>query len=240
MATEKLPKIRTGLNVTELGSELIVFDSATSNAHCLDKVGGAVFLACRDGDSLESLEEKLGADYSEEAIQIALAQLEELSLLENSSEGVTRRQALEAMGVAVLGVVVASVAAPSPVAAQSCVRCRLDPVTKLPCDCSTCGQPCSLATSSDPCGTGRVKGPCSPIENSVCCFEYIRSGATPPAGQPQCFNERLGDYGCRDVADGFSFKLNCMDARVSSPTNRYYCCCCSPTGPLNRNCPTFC
>lgn len=244
MSFQNLPQIRSGLNVTELGNELIVFDSTTSNAHCLDKIGGAVFLACRDGESIETLEQKLGTEYSEETVQVALAQLEELSLLEESSGGVDRRKFLTVVGAGVAGVVVASVAAPSPVAAQSCHKCRLDPSTKIPCDCSTCGQSCSLANNDPVNGTAcnsKPKGACEAVPGLfVCCFEYIRTAANPPAGEPNCFFEGFGDYGCRPVNDGTSFQTNCTNARASAATALYYCCCCSTNAPANRNCNSFC
>ena len=225
-----LPKVRDGLSVTELGNELIVFDTATSNAHCLDKIGSAVFLACRDGESTDSLEQKLGADYSAETVEVALAQLEELSLLEKSSEGITRRQALEAVGVAVLGVVVASVTAPSPVAAQSCVRCRLDGTTFRPCDCTTCGQICSQASLpiGIPCANQKPKGSCA--SSARCCFEYVKS----PDGN--CRNEGYGVYGCRSNTP---YADNCNTARSAAAVNQsYYCCCCPESSDPVYNCKT--
>ncbi len=232
--TTALPKVRNGLSVTDLGNELIVFDTATSNAHCLDKVGSVVFLACRDGENIDSLEQKLGADYSAESVEIALAQLEELSLLEKSPEGVTRRQALETMGVAALGVVVASVAAPTPAAAQSCDTCRthFSGGRFVPCDCSGCGQPCSdkNATGLDCAPSNSDKGPCSPT--FVCAFEFVFRSASTTG----CVQDNGLGYACRNV-DGFFYDANCATARAAllaangnNPNaangKPYYCCSC--------------
>lgn len=235
MEKNKLPLVKSGLSVTELGSELIVFDSATSSAHCLDKVGGMVFLACRDAEGYDSLEQRLGLDFSRDIVQSALGQLEELGLLERQSDGVGRRQFLSALGVGAAGIVVASVAAPAPVAAQSCDRCRLDPMG-VPCDCSTCGQPCSIKTVSagTPCSE-RTKGPCGSA-TAKCNFEYQRVDGAEffEPGKPSCFLEGTGDYRCRTNTP---YSFDCTTARALVPDgDTYYCCCCDPAGDPTRNC----
>ncbi|MBT9585593.1 PqqD family protein [bacterium] len=224
----RLPAIRSDLGVTLLESELIVFDPVSSKAHCLNSVGARMFVACQAGTSVEDVRGEL----SSEEIDAALAELEGMGFLVEDSQSLGRRRFLERVGVGLASVVVASVAAPKPAAAASCVRCRLDTVTKFPCSCATCGQPCSIAAAvscADP-----VSGPCLG-GGSICCFEYLKSGAAPPVGEPACFNENLGDYGCRPVAPTFS--SNCETARgLVANFQLYYCCCCSINGPLNRNC----
>lgn len=228
----RLPSVRGDLGVTRLESELIVFDPVSAKAHCLNSLGARLFTACQEGTPLEQLREEL----SEDEIEAALAELENLGFLVEDSQSVGRRQFLEKVGVGLASVVVASVAAPKPAAAASCVRCRLDTVTKFPCDCATCGQPCSFSAAVS--CTDPASGPCLG-GGAICCFEYLRSGAAPPPGEPLCFNENLGDYGCRPVAATFS--TNCSTARnIVADGLLYYCCCCSTNGPLNRNCPTFC
>jgi len=225
---QQLPLLRNDLNVNEIDSELIVFDPLTSNAHCLNTLGARVFLACRaNSDGAE-----LRQQFSEDEIEATLKELDTLGFFATTSEGMGRRKFLERVGIGVASVVVASVAAPRPAAAASCVRCRLDAVTKHPCECATCGQPCSIAASPD--CVSPTSGPCLG-GGSICCFEYLKSGSAPPNGEPVCFNENLGDYGCRPVASTFSF--SCSDARnLVADFALYYCCCCSVNGPLNRNC----
>jgi len=222
------PAVRNDLGVTQLESELIVFDPVSSKAHCLNSVGARVFMACQSETSIE----EMASQFSSEQIEAALAELDELGFFIEDSASLGRRQFLERVGVGLATVVVASVAAPKPAAAASCVRCRLDTVTKFPCDCATCGQPCSIAAAVS--CTDPASGPCLG-GGSICCFEYLKSGAAPPGGEPQCFNENLGDYGCRPVAPVFS--QNCETARgLVADFQLYYCCCCSINGPGNRNC----
>ena len=223
MKSKKLPAVKSGLNVTDLGSELIVFDSATSNAHCLDKVGGAVFVSCKDNEGLDGLEKRRGSDFSEGSVQAALQQLTELGLLEEEQGGVDRRRFLSAVGSGVAGVVVASVAAPSPVAATSCNRCRLS-ASGAPCNCADCAQPCSYQGGlENPCGSGPVKGACG--FQSVCCFEFIKSTAD---NSVSCATEGFGTYGCRDVLGDPRYNPDCATARAGvNIGQRYYCCTCT-------------
>lgn len=126
-----LPRARhDGLNVQAIGSEVLIFDRESETAHALN--GPAAFVwhyadGTRAVDEIaREMTREFGAQADASVVWYALEQLKRRHLLEPQSsvpsewQGMTRRQFLKrATTGAILLAVVASIAAPSPVHAQS-------------------------------------------------------------------------------------------------------------------------
>lgn len=128
-----LPAARaaTDLVIEELPDELLVYDVANHQAHCLNRAAAEVFRACRDGRSLDELRARLvAADLpaTDEAITLALDQLRDTKLLVAAPvrdvAALSRRDALRRMafiaGAAAALPLVQSIVAPSKAQAASC------------------------------------------------------------------------------------------------------------------------
>lgn len=228
-----LPKIVSHAVVTEVANELLVYDAKTQTAHCLGEIGLIVFKSCQQSstrqEALAALQALSLAD-AEAVLEETLSLLAEKSLLENSdSKGFDRRRFLAAAGVAVALPVVASVLAPLPSQAVSCVDCQVDGALQ-PLSCATCGNNCPAAGCG---GTSR------------CCFEYriisanpVGAGACRGASGGAGGQEGIGIYSCRAVPGGSVFNNLCDTARDLTITNYfggnlaaantalYYCCRC--------------
>ena len=157
--TEVKPLARAGLLTRTIGDELVVYDSLSHEAHCLNRTAALVFEASDGRRTLAGiaaeLAERLEADVPESVVRAALDQLAAVNLLEPAT-GVleptsatataagepSRRQALRQVGatLAALAPVVLSLAVPTPAEAlNTCI-----PATA--CTTSNFGQPCySLA-----------------------------------------------------------------------------------------------
>ena len=218
----QLPRLREDLGITPLEGEVIVFDPSTTQAHCFNALGAKVFLACQQGLSFEQLE----AECTPSEVEGVLAEFSNLGLLKpeatesEDSGDVSRRRFLEAVGAGVASVVVASVAAPRPAAAASCVNCRRVALFGSPCECSTCGLQCASGATNC---SGPGSGPCA-VGSPVCCFEYRRNPVNDAAANP-CLTEGTGVYDCRIQPN---FAVDCNTARNLVAANQnYYCCSCS-------------
>lgn len=232
-----LPNAVQHATVTPLGDELLVYDAKTQQAHCLNKLGMEVFQACQRGSSREDALVHLASlqlETPEAALEETLALLAEKGLVEvQGSKSFDRRRFLAAAGAAAALPVVASVLAPHPTQAVSCVDCEVN-ASLQPISCATCGNNCP-ATG---CGS-----------TSRCCFEY-RVNSNNPEGAGACSGstggtggqEGIGIYSCRAIPAGSFFNTDCDTARaqtiadagglVAANTRLYYCCRCPGNNPL--------
>jgi hypothetical protein len=140
---------RTGLVVRELPGEVLVYDTESHRAHCLDRTAGAVFRHADGTRTVGDLAAILGTgEGGDEVVRATLASLAEAGLLAEAdaktAPGLTRREVVRRVGIgaAVLVPAVVSVLAPTPAeAAATCV-------------CNCAGQPADTpctGTFADPC-----------------------------------------------------------------------------------------
>ncbi len=149
---------REGLLVRELADEVLVYDLARHEAHCLNRSAAFVFKHSDGRNTVREIAARLEAELKlpadEEMVWLGLDRLDEVGLLTHKPApppapgGWSRRDALlrVGLGLAVLLPAVTSILVPSPAeAAATCV-----PATA----CGTnSGAPC-YRTSSAFCGTG--------------------------------------------------------------------------------------
>ncbi len=144
-STDDRPRARFEELVTKQleGGETVVYDRTRDRVHCVNRTAALVWQHC-DGtrsvaDLARILHDEVGLPEDEAIVDLALAELRKAKLLEAEPEGVftaplTRRQAVQRLSYgAVIGAllpVVASIVAPRPAAAASCLpngaRCTDD------------------------------------------------------------------------------------------------------------------
>ena len=145
---------KQGLVVQALPEETLVYDLDRDRAHCLNQTASLVWERC-DGRTTTkeialSLAKSMKLPVNEQIVWLALDQLNRNHLLSEESfipktvAGMNRREVVRALGItaAVAIPMVASIVAPTPARASSCVQP---------------GQPC---TSSAQCCTGLCNGGC--------------------------------------------------------------------------------
>ena len=143
-----------GLVIKELPDELLIYDTETDRAHCLNETAAFVWLRCDGRKSLaeitRELRRKANAKLDDKIVWLALDQLSRNRLLIDSPappptlQGINRRDMIRALGLtaAVAVPVVASIVAPRPAEAASCIPN---------------GQPCQSAAQ---CCSGLCDGTC--------------------------------------------------------------------------------
>ena len=97
---------QNGLVVQEMLDEVLVYDLASSNAHCLNLTAGFVWKACDGknsiGDIVRQFESAGNGKVTEDFVWLAIDQLSENGLLDGSTitrfNGPTRRQVLKKIG----------------------------------------------------------------------------------------------------------------------------------------------
>ena len=128
MRTRNPKARREGLIVQELPTELLVYDRKSHRAHCLNASAASVFQSADGNRTVEEIArnagERLGSDFSEDLVWLALQELDKNDLLETAlplvPRGATRREVLAAgAAAAVLLPVVLAITAPTPAYAQS-------------------------------------------------------------------------------------------------------------------------
>lgn len=125
---ERKPVARTTeLVVEELGDEVLVYDLASDEAHCLGAAAARVWHACDGDTTVAGLESALGLDT--EAVDRALEDLERCALLQSPPAGLTRRELnirLTKVGAAAASLpFIVSIAVPAVAAATPTVeQCR--------------------------------------------------------------------------------------------------------------------
>jgi hypothetical protein len=150
------PKARAeGVVVRELPDEVLVYDLDTHKAVCLNSTAAAVWRLCdgrRSAEEIRSaLERKAGGGVPVELVWLALEQLGKDKLLDarvprpEALAGITRRELIRRIGLAAAVALpaVASVVAPTPAQAASCL-----PTGSA---CSDGAQCCSSVCTSDQC-----------------------------------------------------------------------------------------
>jgi hypothetical protein len=122
-----------GLVVRELADEVLVYDTTTDKAHCLNHTAALIWQHC-DGQSsvsqiAHSVSLHLKAPVDEKLVWFALDQLSKDHLLEQRvcmpalMSGMTRRQMVRILGIAAVVAVplVTSIVAPTPAQAATCL-----------------------------------------------------------------------------------------------------------------------
>lgn len=157
---------QSSLIVKEVDGETLVYDLETDKAHCLNSTAARVWKDCDGQTSVSEIALHLGAEakttVDENVVWLALDQLEKFKLLEKGldkpavlASGVSRRQAIRAIGVAaiVLPMITSLVV---PAAAQM--------GSPLP-DDSCCNNPSECESN---CCAHRPNQPICPPPNKVC------------------------------------------------------------------------
>lgn len=112
-----------GLVVEQVEDELLIFDIEHNHAHVLNSPAATVWQMCDGSRSLADIQQESGL--SEDAVRLAVAQLQERSLLaESVAAGFSRRAVLRSGAVAGAGLglglpVIRSIVAPTPAMAAS-------------------------------------------------------------------------------------------------------------------------
>jgi hypothetical protein len=156
-----LPRARQeGVLTTDVGDEVVVYDQKEHRAHCLNR-SAAIVWGHLDGrtsmqELVERLQEELDGSADEEVVWLALKELERADLLEgpvdmSASRAVSRRRALQRMGVAagtgaILLPAISSIVAPPVHAQVSAVGCG----TPEPnCGTFSCAGGCACAPTTE-------------------------------------------------------------------------------------------
>src|SRR5260370_30423126 len=124
---------KEGLVIQDLQDEVLVYDLDRDHAHCLNETAAFVWERC-DGRTTASeiarlLSKKVNAPIDEKVVWLAVDQLRRNHLMTNSAvppqilSGMNRRQMVQALGLAaaIALPVVASIVAPTPAQAATCV-----------------------------------------------------------------------------------------------------------------------
>lgn len=124
---------REGLVVQEMPEEVLVYDTGTNKAHCLNKTAAFVWKSCDGSHSVNDIaklmENEFGANVPDDLVWLAIDQLGKDDLLEVTeaapvaANGISRREVIRRIGIAsviALPVVASLVAPSSALAAVSC------------------------------------------------------------------------------------------------------------------------
>jgi len=153
----QLPRKREQNLVVDDGlpDEVLVYDLDRHKAHCLNHTAALVWQNC-DGESTASdialcVSKKLDQEFPEDAVWLALRQLEKLHLLKGSARmpprfiDMSRREMIRNLSIAAVVAVpvITSIVAPTAAEAGSCVATGDPCATDIPC-CSALG--CNTGT----------------------------------------------------------------------------------------------
>ena len=149
MSELQTPKARKrGLVVQEMPGEMLVYDTETNKAHCLNDSAAFVWISC-DGvntvsDIVREFETNSKGTVTEDFVWLAIDQLSSKGLLEAKVEpkfkGKSRRDVLKTIGLVSVAAlpIIASLAAPqSALAATSCNCSRSSDCPQIPGQCLT-------------------------------------------------------------------------------------------------------
>lgn len=161
--TAMTPRSRAnGLVVRHLPDEVVVYDTDSHQAHCLNRTAAAVFLHADGRRTLSEIAALVGPGTGRDTVRDALDQLAAAGLLESApaEPASSRREVLQrvGLGAAVLAPVVASLLVPTPAeAAATCI-----PVAS--CTDQNVGQPCYISNPGTECSlrTCQGTGSCTP------------------------------------------------------------------------------
>jgi hypothetical protein len=146
------PARRDGLVVRDLSGETIVYDRERHQAHCLNRTAALVFRHADGTRSAHDIATLLGEGEPcehEATVALALEQLSQAGLLDGAEavRDPARRAALRqvGLGAALLLPAIASVLAPTPAEAATCVTSCVGQPDGTPCNCFAPTVPCSSA-----------------------------------------------------------------------------------------------
>ena len=156
----ELPAARqTGLIIQETGDELLVYDTETNQANCLNPTAAFVWQNCdgvKSADEIAGLfQKKFGAKVEDDFIWLAIDQLGQKNLLENhinlETAGLSRRDVIKKIGLTAIVAlpVVAALTAPTSVLASSSCLCPSGPGAQGNGECAGqpgCGATCQANT----------------------------------------------------------------------------------------------
>lgn len=147
-----------GLVIQEMPNEVLVYDTNTNKAHCLNQTAAFIWKSCDGKNSVTDISKLVGSEFggavNDDFVWLAIDQLNKDNLLQgevNSKfEGVSRREVIRKIGLAsVIALpVVASLAVPNTVlAVASCanVPCNLTGAPPV-----TCNSPCVCSQPTGP------------------------------------------------------------------------------------------
>lgn len=149
---QEFPKARSNnLLVEEVAGELLVFDTSSNRAHCLNESAAAIWRHCDGTRSAKALAShlfpKLAADDAERLVTVGVARLRKRQLMEDSASelavDLSRRELLKKVAIiataaGVAAPLVSTVLAPSSAYALSCIPSGLMCTAPLQCCSKTC------------------------------------------------------------------------------------------------------
>ena len=147
-----------GLLVRDLRGEVVVYDTLTHRAHCLNATAALVFRHADGRRTAAEIAVLLGPGADEELVLGALEQLAAAQLLEPDSTRAEpappRREVLKrvCVGAAILAPAVASLLVPTP--AEASATCIPDEA----CTASNIGQPCWINNQAVECASFTCQG----------------------------------------------------------------------------------
>jgi hypothetical protein len=178
--SDQMPRARqANLLVQELPEEMLVYDLKDHKAHALNKTAAFVWQHA-DGETTVAqlatmMSKKLHRTVGEDAVWLALKQLEGAGLLEEPLQmpeaRISRRQVLRSLGIATMVPLVVSVVAPTALAGASippqCTVCLKKGNAQDVSACTgVCNNVCGRCFSNAGCGQGGFQG-CTTCGN---CF----------------------------------------------------------------------
>ncbi len=146
------PRARAGLVVRGVGEEIVVYDPASHQAHCLSREAALVFQAADGSASIEAIAAKLAAQTgtADDTAKVSwtVERLGDAGLLEpmpRSPVVSSRRDALQKLGLGAVALapLVTSLVVPTP--AEAAATC----VPELACTTTNAGQPCFQLAQSE-------------------------------------------------------------------------------------------
>jgi hypothetical protein len=154
MNNSQFPTARTnGLVIQEVPEEVLVFDTESNNAHCLNQTAAMVWKACDGKTSVPDIAQIIGSqtgnEISDDLVWLAIDQLNEHKLLEtqivSKFAGESRRDVLKKIGLASMVAlpIIASLAAPKSVLAATSCSCPSGPGAQGNFECSLQAPACA-------------------------------------------------------------------------------------------------
>lgn len=206
-----LPKARNeNIIVQEIGDEVMIYDTVTDKAFCLNATCAVIFNHCDGRTTFERIRRQYG--YTDEIIHFALGELERIDLLAAGTNdyfaGLSRREVIKKVGLSSMVAIplISSLAAPR--AAQAASGTRANGV-----NCNTNNQ-----CASNRCGFNGF-GP-------TCCTSNPRGACTN-------FRDCCGDFSCVN-------QVCCDGPGSMCVLGNNICCagltCVSPNGQPNGTC----
>ncbi len=174
---------KNGLVIQEMPDEVLVYDLETDKAHCLNQTAAFVWKNCDGKTSVNEIvtqfEKQQGSKINEDLVWLAIDQLSERKLLENSVAskfaGESRRSVLKKIGFAsvVALPVVASLVAPTAALAVACSGVQ----TPTSCGTGNCNSAAPCSDCGGACPSGQTCR-CTGVGSSCAC----QGGRAPQKG----------------------------------------------------------